>query len=266
MHPAFRQAAKNRAALARIKKRPPHPIVAPVGRHRVLIHRSTRRSGWWQATFFDEEGQPYGHVESSTWRRLLGQVAMDADWTRAERVQATRNPADDVCEAIKGVTRSTVHDAPLPAVLKDFPQKDRPRPKPTGLWYSFGDEWARWMSIEMPHWLDSVGFLYRLEVDTEKIIVLGDEDDALEFSEDYAIEITGDEWDPMYYVNWAEVAEDFAGIEVGFELPRGNANPEELFWLEGWDVASGCIWDTSAITSWGLVAEMEPGQLAQCYA
>lgn len=84
MHPAFRQASKNRRALDRVRKRSPHPVVAPSGLGTMLVHRSTRKQGWWQASFFDEHGEPYRHVESPTWQRLLEQVALDADWTKAK--------------------------------------------------------------------------------------------------------------------------------------------------------------------------------------
>jgi hypothetical protein len=94
-HPAFQEADRQRTALNALLDRDPHPLKAPVhgGRFEVLVHRSTRKPGWWQATFFDDEG-PYGDSESPTWHRLLEHIHMDSvDWTRAEPVRAaTANP------------------------------------------------------------------------------------------------------------------------------------------------------------------------------
>jgi len=36
--------------------------------------------------------------------------------------------------------------------------------KPDGVWYGCGDEWLKWMSHEMPDWLDRVNYVYELEI------------------------------------------------------------------------------------------------------
>lgn len=97
MHPAFVSAEKSRRALERLKAEGPHPFRAPArrGRHEVLVHKSTRKPGWWQATFF-EDGEPIGDSESATWEKLLEHIRLDdVDWekAKAQRSRNKRKPA-----------------------------------------------------------------------------------------------------------------------------------------------------------------------------
>lgn len=41
-------------------------LVERRGRGRVLVHRSTRPGVEWQATWFDANGEPWGHTEHAT--------------------------------------------------------------------------------------------------------------------------------------------------------------------------------------------------------
>ena len=34
--------------------------------------------------------------------------------------------------------------------------------KPKGLWYACGDDWIKWTSREMSHWLEDANFLYEI--------------------------------------------------------------------------------------------------------
>ena len=100
-HPAFRSARRRRAALNALLDREPVPLMAPVlgGRYRVLVHHSTRKPGWWQATFFEGE-EPIGDSEAADWPALLEHIHMDSvDWRHARPVTTasfTENTADAI--------------------------------------------------------------------------------------------------------------------------------------------------------------------------
>ncbi len=44
--------------------------------------------------------------------------------------------------------------------------------KPEGVWYGCGDSWLKWMSREVPKWLDAVNYIYELELDQEFILTI----------------------------------------------------------------------------------------------
>ena len=53
----------------------------------LLVHRSTRKPGWWQATSFDASDEPWGDSESQDFARLLDHAhGLGIDWLKAERV------------------------------------------------------------------------------------------------------------------------------------------------------------------------------------
>lgn len=79
------------AGRARIKRNriaagPPRPVRIPErgSGGLCLVHRSTKRPGWWQATFIDEHGEPWLDTEGPAFgplvRRLTG---YGLDWQAA---------------------------------------------------------------------------------------------------------------------------------------------------------------------------------------
>jgi hypothetical protein len=85
------ESERNQAAFANLLEKPPHDIVASSGRYTVLVHPSTDKKGWWQATFFDEKMEPWGDSQSPTWERLLDHIRYEVDWTKAKRASARPN-------------------------------------------------------------------------------------------------------------------------------------------------------------------------------
>jgi hypothetical protein len=84
-------AQRNTAAYKRIRARGPHAMTTRAGRYTVLIHPSTAKKGWWQATYFDEKMEPWGDSESPTWERLLDTIRYEMDWTEAKAAKARPN-------------------------------------------------------------------------------------------------------------------------------------------------------------------------------
>jgi hypothetical protein len=128
--------------------------------------------------------------------------------------------------------------------------------KPTGLWYSCGDEWVDWLESEMPSWLNRVNYLYRIEVNQERILTLRNPKD-FEFIKDNF------KSDDGFGVNWKKIQDEgYAGIEI---CPWQSSIKWDFLnyaWYGGWDVASGCIWDPAGIKGFKLIAQRE-GELSE---
>lgn len=112
-------------------------------------------------------------------------------------------------------------------------------PKPNGLWYALGSEWLHWLSTEMPDWLDDYSHAFYLDLDYSKILRINDDKKFEQFEETYS-----DHSNAYGNVDWSFVAMKYKGIEI---IPYRMEYRTESFWYYPWDIASGCIWDLSAI-------------------
>ena len=125
-----------------------------------------------------------------------------------------------------------------------FPIKQRNRcPKPKGLWYAIGNEWIDWVRSEMPHWEGD--YIYKLDLNSTKILFLETYDDIEKFTRKYKIDIDYSGVD-VFDINWKEVSENYSGIEIS---PYQSSVRHKMLWYNGWDVASGCIWKKDGIES-----------------
>ncbi len=113
--------------------------------------------------------------------------------------------------------------------------------KPRGLWYSCGGAWRRWMAAEEPAWLGQYSVLYRLDLDMSQILQVTTLREFDAFEAEY-----GDDGTSGWAIDWEEVAESFMGIEICPYRRERRAT----HWYNGWDIASGCIWDPRAILGW----------------
>jgi hypothetical protein len=122
-------------------------------------------------------------------------------------------------------------------------QNDRPY-KPHGLWVS--DEgpssvmsWSEWcLSEDYGDISNKTPWL--ISVDLDRITHLTTVDEVRAFTAKFTTDHFG------MGIDWPAVAADHAGIlitpyqwSLRFDIDHG--------WYYGWDCASGCIWDTSAI-------------------
>lgn len=121
--------------------------------------------------------------------------------------------------------------------------------KPSGLWYSVGTAWFDWAKDNL--WDESQSahkrILYKLKIDKTNILVLNNYKAIIDFTKTY---ITCNNL-PLKTIIWPLVAEKYAGIELNpydryyrYDTPCPEV---DLFWLYGWDVSSGVIWDLSII-------------------
>ena len=119
-------------------------------------------------------------------------------------------------------------------------------PKPQGLWYSIGHEWAEWCHNN--HYR-MVYYRTELFIPPNKILHLKSGKDIDWFGKKYASRYPY-RWninreDEIYHIDWSKVAKEYSGIQISpyiWSRRLSSAN-----WYYGWDVASGCIWDTSVI-------------------
>jgi hypothetical protein len=131
---------------------------------------------------------------------------------------------------------------PLPTV-RFTEQKPDPRFKPEGLWYSCGDEWERWNRQERPEHWKRFRFRYQLNLDLSKILRIRTVKEFDAFNREYS------RWNERleaHGIEWARVAMEYDGIEI---CPYRPTRRESTPWYQGWDVASGCVWSASAVTS-----------------
>ena len=129
--------------------------------------------------------------------------------------------------------------------------------KPRGFWYSAGsadDGWDDWCLGE--EWnVDGLRYRSAVDVDLDRMLVLTDEASIRFFADEYSRPMSVRLPD-FRSVDWPSVARCYAGIEVAPYCWSLRLEPGFL-WYYGWDCASGCVWDLSAIRS---VARCAPNE------
>lgn len=123
--------------------------------------------------------------------------------------------------------------------------------KPSGLWYSLGDEWRKWCEGNMPEWMSNKDNEFELEIDLNNMLILEKPEDVLAFNKKYNKKMF-DHLSPTY-VDWDMVMKDYAGMEIRnyYDLKYDMFYNADSFvdytWLSAWDVPSGCVWDLSIV-------------------
>jgi len=123
--------------------------------------------------------------------------------------------------------------------------------KPKGLWYSCGDDWIQWASSEMPGMINKANYLYKIEVNYDKIKTVHSEAEFTFLEKEYGAKsmIGGT------VIDWKKLQDDgFAGIEI---CPYFNNKRYTAQWYYSWDVASGCIWDPAGLVDFKLLGKRE---------
>lgn len=108
--------------------------------------------------------------------------------------------------------------------------------KPDGFWFGVGSEWIDWTEQQLPKWKGDN--LYSVEVDESQCLVIDDDTALREFNRTYGTR------DGM--LDWQRVAKDHKGIIFKQYFPSARL---KYRWYYSWDVASGCVWDASAVKS-----------------
>ena len=121
-------------------------------------------------------------------------------------------------------------------------------PKPNGLWYECQDgsseTWKEFCTLGMSkgYQYDST---YNVMLNDYEILFIPDEHHFEKFYKMYSVDHpSGPKFDKM--IDWPKVAEHYAGIEICPYLSNKRMD-DDSFWYYGWDVASGCVWDSSGV-------------------
>ena len=132
--------------------------------------------------------------------------------------------------------------------------------KPTGLWYQINDSWEEWCEYEMPHWLgpNSRGaYKVNIEIDKSNVLVIKTLEEFDNFHNRYRALNTY--YNRSVNINWERVSEKYDGIEITNYLYNRRLE-NWCSWYYGWDVASGCIWNTDIIKVVGEPTELEKAE------
>lgn len=125
--------------------------------------------------------------------------------------------------------------------------------KPRGFWFTDDSEdcWASWCRAEN-FCLEALTFKHEVKLDESKLLILRTGEELDQFLQDFTIYHS---WHSSYTdrcINWPEVAKQYAGIIIT-PYQWSHRLSHDSNWYYGWDCASGCVWDASAILSINLI-------------
>lgn len=125
--------------------------------------------------------------------------------------------------------------------------------KPQGFWVSdesAAQSWTAFCRSENYR----AAFFERAHVVTlnrdHGMLVLSGQSDLLSFTEQYGEERPG----PRQSIRWDKVSAIYTGILITPYVWECRLDTPASGWYYGWDCASGCIWDPSAVRSIELTA------------
>lgn len=116
--------------------------------------------------------------------------------------------------------------------------------KPCGFWFDVDKDWKRWCegaSFRMEH----LTRRHPVDVDIQRVLALRSGPALDDFTLQYGVPYWPNDSPRDFRIHWPTVAQDYAGILIA---PYCWERRLDLMWYYGWDCASGCIWDISAIT------------------
>ena len=146
------------------------------------------------------------------------------------------------------------HHSNKPLELKQLDEERRSyvsNSKPVGLWFEIvggNPDWITWCAKDN-YGKDRFGYSYILELNLSNICLINNENQFLDFTELYKINKCG-----FGLINFTEVMTDFKGIIISPYLHSCRG----IDWYHGWDVASGCVWDITAITKVEQISAVYP--------
>lgn len=157
-----------------------------------------------------------------------------------------------------GCNKRLIHfsDSKIDEPLRDVDAQESGR-KPKGFWISVegGDDgWKSWCEAE-GFALDKFEVSYEIKlVEMPNIKIISNALDLDCFHEKYKEPISPEAVYVRDHINWNRVADEYKGIIIAPYIWERRLEGDASSWYYGWDCASGCIWDTSAIDSINLVA------------
>jgi hypothetical protein len=131
------------------------------------------------------------------------------------------------------------HSPKLSKSMKYKPQSIRF--KPHGFWYAVGFGWLDFATYDMQGFYDDKK-LHAFSINTDRLNILkiNNISELFEFDNNFK---HGP--DLLSSINWVKVAEQYDGIEIPVYLREARY---DYTWYYGWDVASGCVWNTEKLS------------------
>lgn len=137
-------------------------------------------------------------------------------------------------------------DAPLGEIFSSD-QRNSKAFKPRGLWVSVEgpDDWPSWCRSE-EFGVERLTHVHEIELfPAANILRIQNAGGIDRFTDEFAIE--RDRFQG-FKIDWPTIAERWQGIVIAPYI-RSRRLSDHVSWYYGWDCASGCIWDASAIKS-----------------
>lgn len=131
--------------------------------------------------------------------------------------------------------------------IKKMDTKQKPEgPKPRGLWYAVGFGWLDFTTNDFTSFYEEKEvYAFEISLNGLNVLRITNYDELLKFEDVY---LAPNENEYMkgrkFDVDWSKVAEHYDGIEIAPYIYKARMGH---FWYYGWDVASGCIWNTSKL-------------------
>jgi len=143
------------------------------------------------------------------------------------------------------------------STLQDRTYEQGSTMKPNGLWYAKGNSWMEFVRTEMADMTKDAKYVYAIGFDKSEILSITSGRQAervtykfKDFDLSYKSNINVIDWSRM-------VKKGKAGVEF-MPYERGYFSSDySMAWYSGIDVPSGCIWNTSILTTKQVVAELK---------
>ena len=132
--------------------------------------------------------------------------------------------------------------------------------KPSGFWYSCYNNWYDWIIKEkIFNFLHK--YIYKINLnrniltdiknkDKNKLLEIKNIKDFDTFDKKYGYNTIYEKRIEFRFIHWDKVAKDYGGIEICPLIKKRYAKGDGInnsSWYDGWDVASGCIWNIKSI-------------------
>lgn len=136
-----------------------------------------------------------------------------------------------------------IHYASKPLALESRQTMQDVGYKPNGLWVSDGTEWLDWCRSEEFR-TGLAWYSHRVILGAALLLHLKTPGDLDTFTHRYGREISPKL--QSLYIDWPAVALEYDGILISpYQWSRRLTI--QTHWYYGWDVASGCLWNTASV-------------------
>jgi hypothetical protein len=136
-----------------------------------------------------------------------------------------------------------------PVIIKSTKYEQNPESftfdKPIGFWYAQGGAWAEYMKRFEQERFEDYHYIASLNIDYLNVLKIDTPKKFQDFHDTYLVKR---KFGPA--IDWKRVANEYKGIQI---IPYFSQFRRTHLWYNMWDLASGCIWDLSAIKGYKII-------------